>query len=345
MLIMLLAVTPLLFSEGGEEEKEVLVLEHAGRMNRRIQEERVVLYLYEDVRWKKGETTIESDFATYWQDEGWLRLVKDVTVTEPERTITSDTMDYYEEADEVVATGDVVVSSEKGTRELRTTRLLYEREPDRMTATNRPVITVVKEEEEEGDTNTTTLTILGDRVISCGEDSVYVIGQVVVEGDSMNAHCDSAFYDLEGDWIRLRKEPVVNVTGYTAWGREIDLHAPEEKLEEVIVRGEAEAKGEKKIEEDGEEKGEERYWTVADSLVLFFEEEQLHSLNALSMAKSLVLRENEAGSVEKNYVTGDEIRVDIEERKVEKVRVKGMGKGVYVMPPDTLKESSGSARE
>lgn len=337
---MLLAAAPVLLSED-EEESEVLLLEHAAKMNRRIEEGRVVLYLYEDVRWKKGETTIESDFATYRQDEEWLRLLDGITVTEPKRTITSDTLDYFEADDQVVATGSVVVSSEEGRRELRTTRLVYLRESDRMTAHNRPVITVTREEEDD----TTHLVIIGDRVISCGEDSIYVIGEVAVEGDSMNARCDSAFYDLEEDWIRLRENPVVNVSGYTAWGKEIDLHAPEEKLESVIVRGEAEAKGVKKLEEDGKPKGEERYWTVADSLLLSFEEEELNSLTALSRARSLVEKENEGGKVEKNYVTGEKIRVEIEERKVERVRVEGASKGVYVMPPDTLAGGQTSARQ
>jgi lipopolysaccharide export system protein LptA len=344
VLLILLAVSSVLLLQG-EEETEVLVLEHAGRMNRRVEEERVILYLYEDVRWKKGETAIESDFATYREDEGWLRLLDGVTVTEPERTITSDTLDYYEEPDEVIARGNVVVSSENGTRELRTTNLVYRRAANHMTATNRPIITVTKVEEgDEGDT--TALVIEGDRVIASGEDSLHVVGQVTVEGDSMNARCDSAFYDLEGDRIHLREEPVMSVTGYTAWGREIDLYAPEEELEEVVVRGDAEAEGTKKLEEkqdeEGEarEAGEERYWTSADSLILHFAEKKLQSLAAFSRAKSLVLREKPNGVVEKNYVTGQEIAVEVKDRKVEKVRVAGQGKGVYVMPPDTLEGSA-----
>jgi lipopolysaccharide export system protein LptA len=331
----------LLFPEVSEE-REDLLLEHAGRMHRRIEDERVVLYLFEDVVWRKGETLISSDRASYIEDDGWLRLTGNVTVTEPERTIYSDTVDYYEENDEAIATGDVKVYSDNNEKELLTNRLIYRKKTDHITALNRPIITVRREEEEEDGTS---FVIVGDRVVSCGEDSMFIIGDVTVDGDSLSARCDSVFYDMEDDWIRLRKDPVVNVSGYTSWGEEVDIHAPEEELEQAMIRGNAEAHGKKELKEDEKITGEERYWSSADSLLLSFEEEELRRLSAFSRAKSLVEREDDEGEIEKNYVIGNTIVVELEEGKVEKVVVEGAGRGIYVMPSDNEGTGARSVRE
>ncbi len=329
-MVFLLFVCPLLSEE--PEGEEDLFLEHAGRMNRHMEGERIVLYLFEDVQWKRGETVISSDTACYREDEGWLQLTGNVIVSEPERTIYSDLVDYFEEGDSAVATGDVIVLSDDNKQEMRTDLLIYRREIKRMTAFNRPVITV-RREDEDGDS--TSMAIIGDHVVSSGEDSLFVVGDCLVKGDSLHAECDSAYYDLVGDWIRLRQGPVVSVNDYTAWGDEIDLFVPDEQLERAIARGNARAEGKKKLEEDGEITGEERYWSDADSLLLYFEDEELRAMSAFSHARSLIERESEGKKVEKNYVTGDAILVSIEDGKVEKVTVEGDGKGVYVIPPDT----------
>ncbi|MFQ6103131.1 MAG: hypothetical protein ACE5OP_02435 [Candidatus Glassbacteria bacterium] len=322
-------------------EKEDLVLEHAGRMNRRLEDGRIILYLVEDVKWRKGETVISSDTASYVEDLGWLRLTGHVSVTEPERTILADTVDYYEEDDKAEARGEVTVISEDSKQKLQTNRLIYMREKDHMTAFNRPMITV-RREEEEGDS--TSLVIWGNRVVSCGEDSLFVVGDVIMEGDSLGAECDSSFYDLEKDWIRLRNNPVVTVTQHIAWGDEVDLYIPDEKIEQAAVRGSARAEGRKELKEEEETTGEERFWTEADSLVLLFKDEELSELTAYSKARSLVEREDEDKKVERNYVTGNVITVKMEEGEVERVLVEGDGRGVYVMPPDTIKAGAGSDR-
>lgn len=305
-------------------------------MNRRMEDGDVVLYLYGDVRWTRGETVITSETAVYREKDGWLRLLGDVAVREPEQTIYADTVDYYEEDDRAVATGRVVVLSEEKSQEMVTNRLVYFRADERSIASNRPLITILTEEElDDGGVDTTITRIQGDTVESIGEDSLFITGDVTVTGDSLDAVCDSAFYDLAGEWIRLRKSPTVSVGQYTAWGHEIDLSVPDEKLSYAVVRYRAEATGRKEIKEKEGDGGEERYHTWADSLVLTFEDEELSSLAAYAGARSLVEREDEEGSVEKNYVTGREIAVKIEEGKVARVLVEGEGRGVFVLPPDS----------
>jgi lipopolysaccharide export system protein LptA len=321
--------------DGEQEQKEDLILEHAERMNRRIEDGVVVLHLYGGVSWKRGETLITSDTAVYREEVGWLRLLGDVSIREEEKTITADTVDYYEDDDRAVATGLVTVVSDEGRQEMVTDRLVYFRTDERSIAYDRPLITIVTEEEEEdGVTDTTVTRIRGDTVETTGEDSLFITGDVTVSGDSLDAHCDSAFYDQAAEWIRLRKSPTVTVGEYTAWGAEIDLYAPDDKLTYAVVRHHAEATGRKEVEEE-EGEVEERYHTWADSLVLTFRDEELRSLAAYSGARSLVEREDEEKKVEKNYVTGRKILVHIDEGKVERVVVEGEGKGVFVLPPDS----------
>jgi len=325
------------------EEGEDLILEHAERMNRRVENDRVILYLVEDVVWKRGDTVISSDAATYFEDDKWLRLTSNVKVTEPERIIHSDTVDYYEENDVAIATGQVKVISDDGDQEMRTTRLVYDRTADRMTAFNRPVVTITREEDDTADTST--LVIQGDHLISSAGDSLFVMGNVTVDGDSLNAECDSAFYDQINDWIRMRKNPVVCVNEYTIWGDDVDMFTPDDKLESAVVRGNAIAEGSKELKEDEKITGEERYWSSADSLVLMFEEEKLKSLSAYSNARSLLERENLERKIEKNYLTGESVVVEIKDGKAEKVTVEGSGKGVYVMPPDSAGTGAQNVRE
>jgi len=324
------------------EDKD-LILEHANMMNRRIENKLVILYLFDDVVWRRGETVISSDTATYFEDDKWLRLTGNVTVTEPERIIHSDTVDYYEQNDMAIATGRVTVLSEKGDREMKTTRLIYDRTADRMTALNRPLITITRDGEDEADTSA--MVIQGDRLVSVAGDSLFITGNVTFEGDSLSAECDSSFYDLKNDWIRLRKEPVVCVSDYTVWGDEVDMHTPDDKLKLAVVRGNAIARGSKKLRENEEPRGEERYWSSADSLVMTFEEDELESLSAYSNARSLLEREDTRRKIDKNYVTGESIVVAIKDGKAERVTVRGSGKGVYVMPPDSTGTGTQSVRE
>ena len=174
-------------------------------------------------------------------------IIGNAHYTEKRVKLDADRIYYFQSEEQVVAEGNVVAVTDKGTR-LRGPRAEYfraipaQRPLSRLVATGRPVTRLSPDDAGGGTTDT--VEIVAEQMVSVGDSLVYAGGSVVITRPDLKAVSDSATMDAGTEWSRLTGRPRVDGLGeskFSLVGRQIDMWSKQRKLERVLSADSARA--------------------------------------------------------------------------------------------------------
>jgi len=154
--------------------------------------------------------------------------------------LDADRINYYQLEERVLAEGNVVAVTDKGTT-MRGPRAEYYRATpgmrteSRLVATGRPVTKLSPDDAGGGSKDT--VEIIADHLTDIADSLIYAGGSVVITRPDLNAASDSATMDTGKEWARLSGRPRIEGRGeskFTLVGRQIDLWSKNRRLERVL---------------------------------------------------------------------------------------------------------------
>ncbi|MHB1312318.1 MAG: hypothetical protein ACYC3L_09895 [Gemmatimonadaceae bacterium] len=199
--------------------------------------------------------------------------------TETRVTLDADRIYYFQMEERVVAEGNVVTTTDKGTR-MRGPRAEFfraipgSRPLQRLVATGRPVTRLAPG--DAGGSSRDTVELVADQVTTVGDSLNYAGGSVVITRPDLVAVSDSAFMDSGREYARLIGRPRVEGKGeskFTLVGRVIDLWSKDRKLVRVLSADSARATNEDVV-------------LVADSIDLRLADQQLQRAYAWGRSRA-----------------------------------------------------------
>jgi len=165
-------------------------------------------------------------------------------------TLDADRIYYFQTEERVLAEGNVVAVTQKGTV-MRGPRAEYFRAvpglraQSRLVATGRPVTRLSPADAGGGATDT--VDVVADRINDIADSLVYAGGSVVITRPDLVTTSDSATMDAGNEWARLTGRPRIEGKGeskYTLVGIQIDLWSKERRLTRVQAADSAKATSE-----------------------------------------------------------------------------------------------------
>ncbi len=192
---------------------------------------------------------LEADSTQYNEDTRVLLLIGSVNYREPRATVTADRMTYYQDESWLIAEGRVVAVLPSTSRlegpYVEYFRATPNRPQTRTIARERPYMQLVQEDSTGAPAPP--VLVVADRIVSEGEDRVYLNGTVEITREDLRATGDSAYLDQTRGFSRLMRNPRVVGTGerpYTLVGTEIDFFTEDEQLRRVFAKGAGEVTSE-----------------------------------------------------------------------------------------------------
>lgn len=189
-----------------------------------------------------GGTTIRADSAAVYQATNEVHLFRNVDYRDPTRTLTSDYATYSSTMGRLYATGRVVFTDVTRGSTLRGPELEYFRAMEgrpqaQVIAGQRPHLTVVPSGNAQ---NREPLQIDGDRITSVGEDFFSATGNVVIHRSDLDASAAEATHDGAAQTLNLRGAARISGERFDLAGETVDATLPENRLERVVARRDAE---------------------------------------------------------------------------------------------------------
>lgn len=152
----------------------------------------------------------------------------------------ADRITYFQLEERVLAEGNVVAVTDKGTT-LRGPRAEYfratptNRNVSRLYATGRPVTRISPQ--DAGGNGQDTVEVVADHINDVADSAFYAGGSVVITRPDIIANSDSATMDAGREWARLDGRPRIEGRGeskFTLVGRRIDLWSKDRRLTRVL---------------------------------------------------------------------------------------------------------------
>lgn len=165
-------------------------------------------------------------------------------------TLDADRINYFQLEERVVAEGNVVAVTDKGTT-MRGPRAEYYRAMPgiraeaRLVATGRPVTRLSPADAGGGPTDT--VEVIADQITDIADSLIYAGGSVVITRPDLVSTSDSAAMDGGREWARLLGRPRIEGRGeskFTLVGRQIDIWSRDRRLERVLSADSATATSE-----------------------------------------------------------------------------------------------------
>jgi len=206
-------------------------------------------------------------------------IIGNAHYTETRVSLDADRIYYFQIEERVVAEGNVVTTTDKGTR-MRGPRAEFfraipgSRPLQRLVATGRPVTRLAPG--DAGGSSKDTVELVADQVTTVGDSLNYAGGKVVITRPDLVATADSAFMDSGREYSRLIGRPRVEGKGeskFTLVGKVIDLWSKNRKLERVLSADSARATNEDVV-------------LVADSIDLRLSEQTLQRAYAWGRSRA-----------------------------------------------------------
>lgn len=154
--------------------------------------------------------------------------------------LDADRITYVQSEERVLAEGNVVAVTEKGTT-VRGPRAEYFRAmpgiraESRLYATGRPVTRLAPG--DAGGAATDTMEVIANQILDVADSLMYAGGSVVITRPDLAATSDSATMDTNREWARLNGRPRIEGKGesqFTLVGRQVDLWSRDRKLQRVL---------------------------------------------------------------------------------------------------------------
>jgi hypothetical protein len=154
--------------------------------------------------------------------------------------LDADRINYYQLDERVLAEGNVVAITDKGTT-MRGPRAEYfratpgMRRESRLVANGRPVTKLSPADAGGGTTDT--VEVVADQITDIADSLIYAGGSVVITRPDLISTSDSATMDGGKEWARLTGRPRIEGRGeskFTLVGKQVDLWSKERRLERVL---------------------------------------------------------------------------------------------------------------
>ena len=187
-----------------------------------------------------GGEELRADSAVIYETMDEVHLFRRVDFQDPTRGLTSDQAIYNSRTGRLWATGNVVFTDKQRGSTLRGPNLEYWRAMEgrpqaQVIATQRPHMTVAP----RGGRGGKPMEIDADRITTLGEQFVTAEGNVVIEGDRMDAWAAEAQYDDAAERLELRRDARAKGERYELTGDFIEADLAEGAIETVVSRGDA----------------------------------------------------------------------------------------------------------
>lgn len=195
----------------------------------------------------QGGTTLRADSAMVYEASNEVQLFGNVDYRDPTRTLVSNYATYNSVIGRLYATGNVVFTDVTRGSTLRGPELEYYRAMQgrpqaQVIAGQRPHLTIVP---AGNGGNREPLEVDGDRVTAVGENNFSASGNVVVRRSDLNATAAEAQHDAVAQTLRLRGNAQIRGERFDLAGETVDATLPQNRLERVVARRDAEMVSEK----------------------------------------------------------------------------------------------------
>ncbi|HEV2734595.1 MAG TPA: OstA-like protein, partial [Longimicrobiaceae bacterium] len=202
----------------------------------------------------QGGTTLLADSAMVYEASNEVQLFGRVDYRDPTRTLTSNYATYSSTTGRLYATGNVVFTDiARGSTlrgpELEYFRAMAGRPQAQVIAGQRPHLTVVPAGNAR---NREPLQIDGDRITTVGETFFSASGNVVIHRTDLDASAAEATHDGTAQTLNLRGNARISGERFDLSGETVDATLPQNRLERVVARRDAQLASEK-LRVDGPE--------------------------------------------------------------------------------------------
>jgi lipopolysaccharide export system protein LptA len=280
------------------------------------------------VTMRRGSLRLTSTSGQYFSDDKKAVFVGDVVVVDTTSTTRCDVLTYFEADERSIAVGRVQVSDTKNAITIFGDSLLHF---DRIKYTVVPKNPRLVQIDTTADGTADTLVVVSKLMEAFREPTERFVAtdSVLMVGTDLAARCERATFYTKEDRILLERQPVVWYGQNQVTGDTMTVTLENRKLKSVLVRGRAMAISR------SDSVYVHRFDQIAGrEITLLFEDQKLKRIEALRNAISLYYLYEEGRPNGVNRTSGDRIRVDFEEGKVENITVVGGVEGRYF--PETL---------
>lgn len=289
------------------------------------------------VRWASRGVSGSGRIGEYFRDRGLMRLEGEAEARDSLRRIDADVLEYESTAEVLRALGNVRMLEYGSRSTARSASAVYGRDKGTAVLTGRPEIIYY----EKGD-SVSPYHLVSDLLRRFGPDSIVAVGRVRLWRDSLTVTSDSLFHNLGPGISYFRGgPPLVQDPKFNLRGAEIDVQAAKRKLQRVTALGSA--RGEFRPDStlaaaDSITAGlaQAGSWITGDTLDLYFGASGIDSLASSGGSRSYFRESAESGV---NYILGRWIKLVWENGVVERVQVDGGGRGLFMLPDSSLKQT------
>lgn len=338
-----------------QDDSEKLRLIHAGSLERKEVDGRIIQSLIGDVELRQGDLMILCDRATHDAERQIFTLIGNVKIYDPEQTLLADTVFVFQAENRQIASGNVVniTASDTTTADRmhyyqRTERLFFEgnvriasaKDPTRLTGDYLHYLRDDKSGTVWGRPRLTNLDSLGNEASHIvadtmkfydGGERTVAIQNVVMTQPEAQATADTAEYFKAEGRLRLLGSPQVDRRNQVITGDTLELYLDESKLERAIVTGNAQAVS----EADTLSPGRWQNKLSGQAMTFLFRDGALQKVVVQEQATSLyhIVEENQYKGA--NELSGDKIVIELTEDQAERVLVTSnpdVAEGKYLPP-------------
>jgi lipopolysaccharide export system protein LptA len=273
---------------------------------------------------RRRSMLLTSKSGQYVSDEKRAVFVGDVVVVDSTSTTRCETLTYFEADEQSIAVGRVKVSNAKNSVTIFGDSLLHFEQSGYTVVPKRPRLVQI---DTTSDGTVDTLVVVSKRMEAFRQPSERFIAtdSVLVVRADLAARCERATFLPNEDRIHLEQQPVVWYGRNQVTGDTIIVTLEERKLKSVLVRGRAMA-----ISRSDSLYPKRFDQLVGRELTMLFEERKLKRIEARRNAVSLYYLFDDGRPNGVNKTSGDRIRVDFNEGKVDNMTIVGGVEGQYI---------------
>lgn len=272
---------------------------------------------------RRGSMKLTSQFGQYFSDEKKAVFLGDVVVVDSTSTTRCDVLTYYEADERSIAVGRVQVSDMEKAITIFGDSLQHF---DRIKYTIVPINPRLVQIDTTSDGTVDTLVVVSKLMEAFREPTERFVAtdSVLMVRTDLAARCERATFYTREDRILLERQPVVWYGQNQVTGDTMTVTLENRKLKSVLVRGRAMA-----ISRSDSLHVHRFDQIVGRELAMMFEDQKLKRIEAVRNAISLYYLFEEGRPNGVNKTSGDRIRVEFEEGRVENITVVGGVEGQY----------------
>lgn len=334
----------------GSERSEPIELLNADFSELRMEKDNTMLNLIGNVKFRHGETNLESKRAVWYRTAGQIVFIDSVKIEDPDQILWADRVTYYKNSKKVVADGNVKLLSRKEEAMIEGGHGEYDRTTKSVIFSQSPTLIL---RPNKGDSTVT----LKSQILEYYVDQKKGVAKkdVLITKGTMRAKCDSATSLDEGNRIILEGKPEAEKERDHLSGEKMEIYLKDEKVERIEVFGNAKASHleikdslSQVSKEDSlvkDNRGKESFLS-SKRMVFLMEEEKLTEVEAEGNATSIYYPSQKSGSIskegssgEKNEASGDTINLFLSDNRIKRVLIKGGAMGTYSIPKEKARDS------